>query len=155
MTPTMEQRQGQESGSVRQLSLAYSGSHAVVPKADCLPADTTAPSSGRVVAQVTMALMCRLWIPHGSTIVGLLGVGVTVIGSIGLGVSVGGGAGCVASEERKGVGDGVMKGTVESPGTGWVWQAAGRTSKVSKKGRQNAIRRDLLPGFNRRLPHLT
>ena len=42
---------------------------------DLTLAEATELVNQQTVSQITYALMCRLWITHASTIVGLLGVG--------------------------------------------------------------------------------
>ncbi len=74
MALNMENTQGHGSNQIRQLRLVYLNG-----AAEPLGRSSTHPACSqiqhRLATQITNALMCRLWIPRSSTIVGLLGVG--------------------------------------------------------------------------------
>ncbi len=74
MAPNMENTQGHGGNHIRQLRLVYlNGVAEPLGRSSNHPA--CAQIQHRHATQITNALMCRLWIPHSSTIVGLLGVG--------------------------------------------------------------------------------
>lgn len=75
MTPNIEKRQFKTRNNNQQLTLVYSASRALDQLLNFTFVEATKPVNQRTISQITHALMCWLWIPHTSAIVGLLGVG--------------------------------------------------------------------------------
>jgi len=77
MALDIEKGQFQTGRRHQQLTLVYSACQALDQLLDLTYAEATDPVSRQTISQITCALMCRLWIPQTSTIVGLLGVGLS------------------------------------------------------------------------------
>lgn len=77
MTPSIEKRQLWADENIRQLALVYSAQRVPERLFNLLLTEAIESTNKKTVAQVTYALMCRLRIPHTSTIIGLLGVGLS------------------------------------------------------------------------------
>ncbi len=77
MTPNIEKGQFRTRKNSQQLTLVYSACRALDQFLDLTLAESTEPVNLQTISRVTYALMCRLWIPHTSTVVGMLGVGLS------------------------------------------------------------------------------
>jgi len=77
MVLNIEKGQFQRGKSHQQLTLVYSACQALDQLLDLTLAEASDPVCQQTINQITYALMCRMWIPHTSTIVGLLGVGLS------------------------------------------------------------------------------
>ena len=77
MTSRIEKRQLWSDENSQQLTLIYSANQIPDQLSKLLLTEAIESINKKIVAQVTYALMCRLRIPHTSTIVGLLGVGLS------------------------------------------------------------------------------
>ena len=63
--------------NIQQLTLAYSTQRMPDELFNLLLTEAIESTNKKAVAQVTHAIMCRLRIPHTSTIIGMLGVGLS------------------------------------------------------------------------------
>ena len=77
MTSRIEKRQLWVDENIRQLPLVYSAQQVPNRLFKLLLTEAIESRNKKTIAQVTYALMCRLRIPHTSTIIGLLGVGLS------------------------------------------------------------------------------
>ena len=77
MTSRIEERQLWVDESFQQLTLVYSANRLPGQLFKLLLKEAIESTNRKVVTQVTYALMSRLRIPHNSTIIGLLGVGLS------------------------------------------------------------------------------
>ena len=77
MTPRYQKRQLRTGKNAPQLTLVYSARRTLDKLLEFTLAEAIEPANQKTIGQVADALMCRLWIPHTSTIVGMLGVGLS------------------------------------------------------------------------------
>jgi len=77
MTSNIEKRQLWVDENIQQLTLVYSTRRVPDQFFRLLLTEAIESTNKKTIAQVTYALMCRLRIPHTSTIIGMLGVGLS------------------------------------------------------------------------------
>jgi hypothetical protein len=77
MTSKIEKRQLRTDKNIQQLPLVYSTGRTPDQLFKQILAEAIKSINKKTVVQITYALMCRLRIPHTSTIVGMLGVGLS------------------------------------------------------------------------------
>ena len=77
MTSNIEKRKLRTDKNIQQLPLVYSTGRTLDQLFKQILAEATKSINKKAVIQITYALMCRLRIPHTSTIVGMLGVGLS------------------------------------------------------------------------------
>lgn len=77
MTSRIKNRQLWVDESFQQLTLVYSANRLPDQLFKLLLKEAIESTNNRAVTRVTYALMCRLRIPHTSTIIGLLGAGLS------------------------------------------------------------------------------
>lgn len=77
MMPNIEKGQLRTGRNNQQLTLVYSARQSLDRLIDLALAEAMEPVDQKMIRQISDALMCRLWIPHTSTIVGTLGVGIS------------------------------------------------------------------------------